>query len=113
MVLEFDDKESGRKWGVPEERGITLSELHFTKIFQQQHEKERLGAERLIRGSDNSSGIVIVGIETNRRDIKETRMDRTSDQMNVMVKGREVSGSEPGWMVLLLTKTGGHWRKTA
>lgn len=48
----------------------------------------------------------------NRRDVKEGRIDRTFDQMNGVVKGMEVFGSEPGWMVLLLTKKGGPWRET-
>ena len=45
MVLVINAKESGRKWGVPKWRGITLSKLSFinTKIFSQQHEKKTLG----------------------------------------------------------------------
>ena len=56
MVPGINAKESGRKWGVPEWRGIMLSKLCFinTKIFSQQHEKKTLGQKDL-RGSDVSS----------------------------------------------------------
>lgn len=45
-----------------------------------------------------------VEIEMNRRTILEGRIDRTLDQINEVVKEREVSGLVPGWM--MLTKMG-------
>lgn len=43
----------------------------------------------------------------NGRNILEGRIDRTLDQINDVVKEREVSGLVPGWMMLLmLTKMG-------
>lgn len=48
-----------------------------------------------------------VEIEMNGRNILEGRIDRTLDQINEVVKEREVSGLVPGWMMLLmLTKMG-------